>query len=121
MSLIISLVVNDGIVLASDSRTTQSFTKNGKTHNYPLTDNANKTFLARNRYGISMCGEAAAMGHPLSCFRSESVNQNKCCSVVDYKDSWELLKNNNNSLTYCSNLHLLLLYLKDKYQSINLE
>ncbi len=41
--------------------------------------------------------------------------QNKCCSIFDYKESWELIKKNSNSLTYCSNLHLLLIYLKEKY------
>ncbi len=48
----------------------------------------------------------------LEFFLSE---QNKCYSIVNYKDSWDLLKTNNNSLIYCSNLHLLLIKLKEKY------
>ena len=48
----------------------------------------------------------------LEFFLSE---QNKCNAITNYKDSWELLKSNNNSLTYSSNLHLLLLKLKEKY------
>lgn len=74
MSLIVTIVVNDGIVMASDSRTTQSFTKNGIKHSYPLTDNANKTFLTNNRFGVSMCGEAGANGYPLSSFIQQFID-----------------------------------------------
>ncbi len=48
----------------------------------------------------------------LNFFLSE---KNKCGEVSDYRSSWELLQNSGNSLSYCSNLHILLLRMKEKY------
>lgn len=47
MSLIISAYTSEGIVMASYSRTTQSFKIKGETKSYPLSDSANKTFLSK--------------------------------------------------------------------------
>lgn len=66
MSLIISVYTSEGIVMASDSRTTQSFVVKGETKSYPLSDSANKTFLSKWNYGISTCGAASINGLPLS-------------------------------------------------------
>lgn len=66
MSLIISVYTSEGIVMASDSRTTQSFKIKGEKKSYPLSDSANKTFLSKWNYGISTCGTASINGLPLS-------------------------------------------------------
>ena len=73
MSFIIAVHVKEGIVLASDSRTTYSQTseENGKvvhrigTH---TTDTTYKTFLCPNQAGISTCGDASLSGVPITGF-----------------------------------------------------
>ena len=66
MSLIITVYTSEGIVMASDSRTTQTFTNKGKSKSFPLSDNVEKTFVTKWNYGISTCGEASINGLPLS-------------------------------------------------------
>lgn len=71
MSFIIAVHVKEGIVLASDSRTTYTNTiYNGNvttirigTH---ITDTTNKTFLCPNNIGISTCGDASLQGIPIT-------------------------------------------------------
>lgn len=77
MSLIISVYTSEGIVLASDSRTTQSFKVKGETKSYPLSDSANKTFLTKWNYGISTCGAASINGLPLSGYIQSFLNTYK--------------------------------------------
>lgn len=66
MSLIVTLRVSEGMVLGSDSRITETFTNEKKTISYPLSDNANKTFLSKNNIGFSYCGGASIDGVPFS-------------------------------------------------------
>lgn len=69
MSLIICVHVEEGIVLASDSRA--SFNKqNGNMSLIGVhsTNTANKTFLCSNNVGISACGDASIQGKPISGF-----------------------------------------------------
>ena len=71
MSFIIAVHVKEGIVLASDSRTTYTQTvKKGDlttvkfgTH---TTDTTDKTFLCPNQIGISTCGNAPLAGTPIT-------------------------------------------------------
>lgn len=87
MSLIVTIVAHDGIVLASDSRTTQSHRIGTTVHSYPLTDSANKTFLTNNRFGISMCGEASVDGYPISSFIQRFIDSyvsNESTRVIDF-------------------------------------
>ena len=62
MSLIISVYCNEGIVLASESRATQTFHK----RSFPFSDNVHKTFETPNGYGISTCGAASINGQPIA-------------------------------------------------------
>lgn len=66
MSLIVTTYLSEGIVMASDSRTTQTISKGSKQIVIPLTDNANKTFLAKNNIGISICGAASYKNGPIA-------------------------------------------------------
>lgn len=90
MSLIITIHVGEGIVMASDSRTTfnsQEFsplpdgkgaliTRNQGVH---YSDTTYKTFLANNNVGISTCGTASINGQPLAgyveSFMHEKINK----------------------------------------------
>lgn len=70
MSLIVTVYVNDGIVMASDSRTTlKNITTNGTQTIqtcYPLSDTTFKTFLCNNKCGISVCGDASYDNRPIA-------------------------------------------------------
>lgn len=63
MSLIVSLRVQEGIVMAADSRVSMQIRKNdelqGLTGIRHYSDNFTKLFLALNGVGISFCGEMA--------------------------------------------------------------
>ena len=85
MSLIITIHTNEGIIMASDSRTT--FNKrdvnplpDGKgaiiTNNQGVhySDTTNKTFLTKNNIGISTCGTAAINGKPIAGYIEEFMN-----------------------------------------------
>ena len=64
MSFIITVHTNEGIIMASDSRTTYNFTNilaDGtikQTIGSQITDTTYKTFLCNSRIGISTCGAA---------------------------------------------------------------
>ena len=71
MSFIIAVHVNEGIVLASDSRYTYHRTvqQDGtvtRMMGVHCTDSAHKTFLGPNRMGLSACGEASVNGMPIT-------------------------------------------------------
>ena len=73
MSFLISVYVNEGIVLASDRRITYTNTQiiNEKLvekigiHNSDSTD---KTFICPNGAGISVCGNATLLNKPITGF-----------------------------------------------------
>lgn len=70
MSFIIAVHVKEGIVLASDSRTTYTQTiQNDNITTVKIgthtTDTTNKTFLCSNNIGISTCGDASLDGTQL--------------------------------------------------------
>jgi hypothetical protein len=73
MSLIITVYVREGIVMAADSRLTLNFprtTSIGQTHILSITssDSAKKLFLAPNNVGIATCGPADIGGVPIAGF-----------------------------------------------------
>jgi hypothetical protein len=73
MSLIITVYVREGIVMAADSRLTLNFPRtapNGQTHILSITssDSAKKLFLAPNNVGIATCGPADIGGVPIAGF-----------------------------------------------------
>ena len=78
MSFLIAVHVNEGIVLASDRRTTYSNTqiKNNKEIQrigVHVTDSTNKTFICPNGAGIAACGDAGLMGKPITGFIQEMI------------------------------------------------
>ncbi|MDT4761828.1 hypothetical protein [Sphaerochaeta sp. PS] len=81
MSFIISVYVNGGIVLASDSRISYNETKtdgNSKTvlvgvHN---SDTMDKTFICPNNIGISTCGDASIKGIPITGYIEDFIRTN---------------------------------------------
>lgn len=81
MSFIIAVHVKEGIVLASDSRTTYTQTTNDGnkqivrigTH---ITDTTYKTFLCPNGVGISTCGDASILGTPITGYIEEFIGAN---------------------------------------------
>lgn len=84
MSFIIAVHVKEGIVLASDSRTTYTQTiRNDNITTVKIgthtTDTTNKTFLCSNNIGISTCGAASLDGTPITgyieAFIREHINE----------------------------------------------
>lgn len=73
MSLIITVYVREGIVMAADSRLTLTIprtTPGGQPHTLSITtsDSARKLFLAPNNIGIATCGAADIGGVPIAGF-----------------------------------------------------
>lgn len=90
MSLLIAVYVNEGIVLASDRRTTYSNTQilDGKAIKYfgiHTTNTTDKTFLCPNNAGISTCGDASLLGKPITGFIQEMIRTriSASCRVMD--------------------------------------
>ena len=83
MSLIISVYTNEGIVMASDSRSTATITQvlpNGNTASalgVQITDNTYKTFLYDGRIGISTCGAASINNKPITGYIDQFIMQNE--------------------------------------------
>lgn len=73
MSFLIAVHVNEGIVLASDRRTTYTNTQTcGDTIIQRIgihtTNSTDKTFPCPNGAGISTCGDASLLGKPITGF-----------------------------------------------------
>ena len=90
MSFIIAVHVNEGIVVASDRRTTYSNTieMKNKTINrigVHTTDSTDKTFICPNGASISTCGESSIKGIPITGFIEDMIRKkiNKDCLVDD--------------------------------------
>lgn len=98
MSLIMTIYLNDGIVMASDSRTTLTLTQTKKEtvedtdketktiSTFPFSDSTFKTFEAPNKCGISTCGDSAYLDKPISGFIEKFL-----ISYIDEKTSVEEL------------------------------
>src|SRR5260221_6831203 len=73
MSLIISVYVREGIVMAADSRLTLTIPRTlpggqANTLSLATSDSAKKLFLAPNNVGIATCGAADIGGVPIAGF-----------------------------------------------------
>ena len=78
MSFLIAVHVNEGIVLASDRRTTYTNTqeidgKIIKRIGIHTTNSTDKTFLCPNGAGISTCGDASLLGKPITGYIQEMI------------------------------------------------
>lgn len=90
MSFLIAVHVNEGIVLASDRRTTytNTTTKDNKVIQrigIHTTNSTDKTFLCPNNAGISTCGDASLLGKPITGFIQEMIREQigADCKVED--------------------------------------
>lgn len=85
MSLIVTVYVNDGIVMASDSRTTLTNSvviNNMLVQNYfPLSDTTFKTFLCKNNCGISTCGDASYNNRPIAGLIDNFIETEISCNT----------------------------------------
>lgn len=78
MSFLIAVYVNEGIVLASDRRTTYSNAVEVEGRiiqriGVHTTNSTDKTFLCPNGAGISTCGEASLLGSPITGYIQEMI------------------------------------------------
>ena len=90
MSFLIAVHVNEGIVLASDRRTTYTNTKTveGKVVQrigIHTTNSTDKTFICPNKAGISTCGDASLLGKPITGVIQEMIREriDTNCKVAD--------------------------------------
>ena len=90
MSFLIAVHVNEGIVLASDRRTTYTNTINheGKVIQrigIHTTNSTDKSFICPNNSGIATCGDSSLMGKPITGFIQEVIRtkMNTSTSVDD--------------------------------------
>ena len=98
MSLIICVHVEEGIVLASDSRTTYNKEDgNAKFIGVHSTNSTNKTFICPNNSGISTCGDESIQGKPISGF-IEAFIREKINSNTKIEDMPALIKGYFNNL-----------------------
>lgn len=80
MSFIITVYTNEGIIMASDSRTTYTTTNtlsNGtveKNIGVQLTDTTYKTFVCNERIGLSTCGTSSINNMPIAGFIEEFIS-----------------------------------------------
>lgn len=80
MSFLIAVYVNEGIVLASDRRTTYSDIitiddKPVQRFGIHTTNSTDKIFICPNNAGISTCGEASLMGKPITGFVQDMIRE----------------------------------------------
>lgn len=76
MSLNVSVFVNEGIVMASDSKTTYTREVDGKVMVGIHTNNTTrKTFLCPNQVGISTCGEGSVLGVPIAGYLETFIRE----------------------------------------------
>ena len=78
MSFLIAVHVNEGIVLASDRRTTYTQTSNENGQQVVkigvhTTNSTDKTFVCPNGAGISTCGDASLLGKPITGYIQEMI------------------------------------------------
>lgn len=90
MSFLIAVHVNEGIVLASDRRTTYTNTQSVgdkliQRIGIHTTNSTDKTFICPNKAGISTCGDASLLGKPITGFIQEMIRERICtdCRVAD--------------------------------------
>lgn len=94
MSFIVTVCVNEGIVMASDSRISITSTdlKNDGTDGKPIviketmdhfSDTAYKTFLMDKNIGISFCGNATINNAPIAGHIETFMRENKGCNIID--------------------------------------
>lgn len=79
MSFLVAVYVNEGIVLASDRRSTYTQTENinglsVQKIGIHVTNSTDKTFVCPNGAGISTCGDASLLGKPITGFIQDMIH-----------------------------------------------
>lgn len=93
MSLIIALYLGEGIVMASDSRTTYNTTTTNPDgsiicdHGIHFSDSTYKTFLTKNGVGISTCGDASISNKPIAGFIEDFISEHQEDDIDIIKDA----------------------------------
>lgn len=94
MSVIVTVNVNEGIVMASDSRisiTTPELINDGSDGNPKVikesmmhfSDTTYKTFLMDGKIGISACGNATINSAPIAGYIESFIRENSGCPIED--------------------------------------
>lgn len=90
MSFLIAVYVNEGIVLASDRRTTYSSIQSAGNTIYRnfgihVTNSTDKTFICPNGAGISTCGDSSILGKPITGYIQDMIRTQiiETCYVKD--------------------------------------
>ena len=109
MSFLVAVYVNEGIVLASDRRSTYTRTENinglaVQKIGIHVTNSTDKTFICPNGAGISTCGDASLLGKPITGFIQDMIH----CKIkeetsvkeipqiiIDYFSSFAMIPNVN--------------------------
>ena len=78
MSFLIAVYVNEGILLASDRRTTYSSIQSAGNTIYRnfgihVTNSTDKTFICPNGAGISTCGDSSILGKPITGYIRDMI------------------------------------------------
>lgn len=93
MSLIIALYLGEGIIMASDSRTTYNTTTTNPDgsiicdHGVHFSDSTYKTFLTNHGVGISTCGQASISNKPIAGFIEDFINEHQNDDIEIIKDA----------------------------------
>lgn len=93
MSFIIALYVGEGMVFASDSRTTYQTTstdadgKKTTEHGVHITDSTYKTFITPANIAISTCGDASINDKPIAGYIESFISEHRNDNVIDVKDA----------------------------------
>jgi hypothetical protein len=94
MSFIITLYTREGIVMASDSRLTLNTEQKSQDGSSVLlsagmSDSSYKTFLVKDRIGVSTFGQAEINGNPISGYIQQYISKasNTKLSVADFAES----------------------------------
>lgn len=112
MSFIIAVYVNEGIVLASDRRTTYTNTVNTQDGRIiqrigiHCTNSTDKTFLCPNKAGISTCGDASFLGKPITGFIKAMIRE-KITPETSVSDIPQIINDYFNSFESVPNTHFI--------------
>ena len=134
MSFIVTVHVNEGIVMASDSRISIPSRKilNDGSDGNPVvikesldhfSDTAYKTFLMEKNIGISFCGNATINNAPIAGYIETFIRENKGSSIIELpvkiRDYFHALEPNKNTTFFIAGYELSDAATKQKVYRVN--
>ena len=75
MSLIVTVCVPEGLVIAGDSRLTYDWTIGENKYSTPMSDSIPKIFSIKNKFGLGTCAAADINGIPISGFINQFIEK----------------------------------------------